>query len=192
MWLKNTNSLYIHIPKCGGMALRNYFDHEPLIPGEVHWSLQKHINLNQGRVEKSFVFTTVRNIYEQLISMWVYYAKKDKNVIGMSLEDFYFNYKDRIVPINACRQLDKLKPLNKINYICFLSRINEDIKEVCKLIGAEWKGDVSVINSTNHHDYRQYLTDKFIDFVRREYEEDINHFGYDPYENKKRKVLKFI
>jgi hypothetical protein len=79
MWLKNTNSLYIHIPKCGGMALRNYFDHEPLIPGEVHWSLQKHINLNQGRVEKSFVFTTVRNIYEQLISMWVYYAKKDKD-----------------------------------------------------------------------------------------------------------------
>jgi hypothetical protein len=174
------------------MALRNYFNHEPMIPGEVHWSLQKHINLNQERVEKSFVFTTVRNIYEQLVSMWVYYAKKDKSIIGMSLEEFYFNYKNRMVPINACRQLEKLIPLNKINYICSLSRINEDIKEVCRLIGVEWKGNVSVINSTNHDDYRKYLTDKFIDFVRKEYSEDINHFGYDPYENKKRKVLKFI
>ena len=180
MWLKNTNALHIHIPKCGGMALRKYFEHEEIETKEVHRSLRNHISHNPERVKKAFVFTTVRNIYEQLVSMWCYYKRKDASTINMSLESFYLDYKERNIPIKACKQVEKLTPLDKVNYICFLPRINEDIKQVCQLIGIEHKGDVTVFNTTNHRDYREYMTGKFIDFVRREYKEEIREFGYSP------------
>lgn len=194
MWIKNTNALHIHIPKCGGMALRKYFNHEEITPNEAHRSLKNHINHNPERLKNAFIFTTVRNIYEQLISMWAYYKKKDHSTIHMSLEDFYFMYKNKVVPIRACKQIEKLTPMDKINYICFLPRLNEDIKQVCELIKVEWKGNIPIFNSTNHKDYREYLTNKFIDFVNKEYKEEIREFGYKPDEPGiiKRNKLKFL
>lgn len=182
MYFTDRDVLFIHIPKCAGNSVMDYFNCRENAQSRVHISAIKHHAANPEKFQKSFKFTLVRNTYEQLVSMWKYFTNLYDNLYGESFYDFIMSDKPGLFSL---REQSKQLPyitINKdiaVNYIGSVNNIKEAFFDICKKVNIPFTNKIPHSNRTDKKDYRSFYNDKLIEKVCDVFMEDINYFGFD-------------
>ena len=166
---------YIHIPKCGGTSIENFFfkrDYQ-----SEHLKIEKYyIYYNY------FIFSIVRNPYTRIISIYNYYLHggdqtekyKKYNIKNISLNNFLDIYNSINLP-HLRTQFSFLKNSDKINYIGKFENLNNDIEKICEKINYNYKL-LPHLRRTKYNNY--IITPKFINKVNLIYKIDFDNYNY--------------
>ena len=182
-------NLFMHIPKCGGKTIRQnlkvvnnfrcYNHHEfDLLPEDV--------------VEKSFIFSFVRNPWDRIVSLYCFWKNStyltDKNqsdyivknnldfksfVINLMQMDSIFYQKRHPMPYI---DFFFMNPSN-IDFIGKFENFQEDFNVVCDKIGIPHQ-KLSHVNKGKHKHYTEYYDEETKQIVAELYAKDIEYFGY--------------
>jgi len=208
MSLLNDKFLFVHINKSGGAIITDNMKingniklsgfHRPLkdmlLLAEKNFSIRK---------ENLYIFTIVRNPWERMLSMYLFYHKNNFNspefFSGDENIDNNFNSWIKYIYSNS---FDKKKNHSGVNIYkyCFSNQLNwikdnnENIININKILKFEnneldnfFKNELKLkkyniekkIHPTNHEHYSKYYNEESIELVRKNYQEDINYFGYN-------------
>jgi len=88
--------IYVHVPKCAGKLIEKYFfGKEPVNGSSNHHTIEKILSLEEN-IDDYFVFSTVRNPWDRVVSGW--YAEKKRRSIdaGDSFENFILNHRWKV------------------------------------------------------------------------------------------------
>jgi hypothetical protein len=173
---------YIHLPKTGGHSVYHFFDAG--VP-------RKHDMAVRVRIEhpEIFLFTTVRNTWESLVSSYEYYEYYkmftfEKFIYEKLLSD---HPNDSYHLIHG--QLYWIGFENRIfvDFIMSTNHLTNHLEKLCEKINYPFCVDkVQKLNVTKRKDYRFYYNhSKMIDNVYEKFKEDIDFFGFDFENNKK-------
>ncbi len=186
MYFGDENVLFIHIPKCGGNTVMDYFNYREESNPRVHWTADHYINDNPSKFKQCFVFTFVRNIYQQIVSMYKYSKLNYEITNKLSFEEFVFSENQ---DANKLKHILKQKMYiydkkltNRTDYIGDINNAQHHLKKICTLIDKPFVETIPHSNRTRQDDYKSYLNDKTIDKIKQYYADDIEYFGYDPYD----------
>jgi hypothetical protein len=207
MSLLNEKYLFVHINKSGGGVITNNMkaNGKTKITGR-HRSLDTMLSIAKHThkldIHKLFTFTMVRNPFDRMLSMYLFYHKNNFNCAefysGSSEIDDDFNkwieyiYSDMFDKtlmhgdVNVfshcfCNQLNwikdesgKIMKIDKIlKYEC--DEYNNLFKEILKLNNYDYS---TVVHPTIHNHYSEYYTEKSIELVSSHYSEDLEYFNY--------------
>jgi hypothetical protein len=208
MSLLNDKFLFVHINKSGGGVITDNMkkNGNTKITG-FHRSLEKMLSLAKEKHKLDFnnlyTFTMVRNPFERMLSMYLFYHKNNFNrqefFSGNNEIDNDFNnwieyiYSDKfdknrihsdvnIFKYCFSNQLNWLKDkhgnLMKIDKILRFEKDEyEDLfGNIMKLKNYDTK---TKVHPTKHNHYSQYYNEKSIKLVTKHYQEDLDYFGYN-------------
>jgi len=201
--------IFIHIPRCGGNYINNYFDYDL---GKIHrdkqnfeidhYPLFRYKELFSEEYVKYYKFAFVRNPWDRLVSDF-YYRKHGKEAGGMWGPDNRFidakhlSFREYILEIDKKFHLvDSLIMKNQWLVSHFMSCYDyikpvKNLNNICRIENFEhdFKGvcnDLNVplrvekkINKTNHKHYTEYYDDETRQIVAEKYAKDIEYFGYE-------------
>jgi hypothetical protein len=204
MSLLNKKYLFIHINKsCGGIIIQNFLQNGENLLGGYHRTLPDMLNKikNELKINKEqlFIFTIVRNPWERMLSLYLYYYKYNyhneffsgykeiDNDFNHWVEYIYSDKFDRSRIHSAvnifiycfCNQLNWLKENNQI-----ISNINiykiEDLNLEDFFTTTLNLSNINCrrVHPTKHKHYSYYYNEKSIQLVKEHYKEDIEYFGY--------------
>ena len=211
MALLNKKYMFVHINKSGGGVITNNMaKNGKLTINNYHRSLNKMLHLAKRAYNIScddlYIFTMVRNPYERMLSMYLFYKSKNNNEFfsGDPIIDNDFNNWIKYIYSN---NFDKTKVHSDVNVFeyCFSNQLNwlkddygnmlkvdkifrhekneyeELFKNIMKLENYDIK---SKIHPTKHDHYSKYYNEESIELVKKHYQEDLDYFGYT-FDNKK-------
>ena len=207
MSLLNDKYLFVHINKSGGSVItRNFAKNGNTKLTSVHRSLKDMLKIAKGKyninLEKLFIFTIVRNPYERMLSMYLFYHKNNYNspeffsgdsdidndfnkwIMYIYSENFDRNRRHSGVNIFKycfCNQLNWLKDDNE-NLIKIDKILRYEKDEYDEFFGntlklAEYDTKTNR-NPTKHTHYSDYYNDLSIQLVTKHYKEDLEYFQY--------------
>ena len=207
MSLLNRKILFVHINKsCGGVITDNFSKNGTTEITGKHRSLIDMLKIVQTKnikKEDLFIFTIIRNPWERMLSMYLFYHKNNYN----SPEFFSGNMEidndfNKWIEFIYSSKFDRKRihsAVNIFNY-CFSNQLNwvkdengniitnthiykiEDLdlehlfKNILKLKTYDAK---TKVHPTKHKHYSYYYNEKSIELVRKHYSDDITYFGYD-------------
>ncbi len=131
-----------------------------------------------------FKFAFIRNPWSRILSQYSWWTQRkwdDEKNTGARVKNMknfgeYLIQKIGIVPNQKIQLFDE--DVSLVDYIGRFEYIEEDFKEVCKLL--KFKNvDLLFENKTNHRDYRTYYDKKSIEIVEEIYNKDIESFGFN-------------
>lgn len=175
---------HIHVPKTAGMAIvktlgynRNYIHLGHQFP-----STQLE-NGNHSRLvwEMAIKFTVIRDPLNRFYSLYNYMQDR-MNSKPKDLEDFFYNYQDRVFNYAApqARWLTE-----GVTHILNFENLHEDWEKFCEEVGIMYrplpKQNVGKGLRSYHHFYNDRLLSAVMDFYREDYElfphylKEINH-----------------
>lgn len=195
MYFKDKNMLFIHIPKCGGNTIMDYFKDRNGDEKKIHWSAAQYRKENKVKFLQCFVFTFVRNIFQQLVSMYEYSKFLHSFIKNISFQEFLTS--DNVI----CQRLRQAviqknyiydKNINCVSYIGDINNASFHLENICDYLKLDFCSTIPHSNKNNLPDYRTYLNGKIIDKIKSEFSVDIDFFGYDPYDIIKIKNIGFI
>lgn len=192
--------IFIHPFKCAGTAISRLIpppqhSKNPMYKG-WHFSVYHYKRLGID-LKKYFVFTSTRNPWDRLVSMYTYgrnlviNASKKNKINSWNFIECDSTFKDWIHKIGNI----KIKKINDgiglnsiygsmslygeilVDYIVNIHTIEEDI-EVIKKISPIKFNNVPHVAPSKHDDYRSYYDYKEIEIVSKIYADDINYFGF--------------
>ena len=199
------NFIFIHVPKTGGNSvqevLKNHSEQRIIVKNarqdgverfevedNLHKGLRKHSRMIEyqrtfgRRVSKYFVFTTIRNPFDRLVS---FYCSPHRGGVEWSATDFE-KFCLRIPPIEKFlypSQLSRLLrhyPIDK--YIRF-ENLNEDFREVCRLLDIPERGlmhrNKSLSDSEYKSDYRNCYSEELRRYVEKKHRFEIGLGSYE-------------
>lgn len=162
--------------------------------------LLRHGVMGPGRANRTFKFTTVRNPFDSLVSLYVkkrtsYQALLDDedafvhNRPGF-VEDMQYalnhsfsawvirNYGPRAA-VRSGRHL-YARFINGMDYVMRFERLQEDFDEALRRVGIDRRVEIPMINPTDERepDYREYYDRKARFVVERAFRGDLERFGY--------------
>lgn len=205
MALLNKKYMFVHINKSGGgLITNNMAKNGKLTINHYHRSLNKMLYLAKRAYNISsddlYIFTMVRNPYERMLSMYLFYKSKNNNEFfsGDPIIDNDFNNWIKYIYSN---DFDKTKIHSNVNVFkyCFCNQLNwlkdddgnmlkvdkifrhenneyeELFKDIMKL---EDYDITSKVHPTKHDHYSKYYNEKSIELVKKHYQEDLDYFGY--------------
>ena len=208
MSLLNNKFLFVHINKSGGGVITDNMkkNGNTKITG-FHRTLNKMVTLAKHRYnipsDQLYTFTMVRNPFERMLSMYLFYHKNNFNspefFSGNDEIDNDFNkwiefiYSDKFDKNRVhsdvyvfthcfCNQLNWLKDdegkLMKIDKI--LRHENNDYDELFgNIMKLKNYDSQTKVHPTKHKHYSHYYNQKSIELVTKHYQEDLDYFGYD-------------
>lgn len=205
--LLNKKLLFVHISKsCGSVITRNFKKVDKTAITGRHRTLQqmlniakKEYNINQNEL---YMFTFVRNPWERMLSMYLFYHKNNFNA-----KEFYSNNKEIDNDFNKWIEFIYSDNFNKkllhgdvnIFKYCFSNQLNwvkdnkgDIIKGInlfkientnphdflTKTLNLQDVDGNTRLNTTKHEHYSKYYNKKSIKLVEEHYKEDINYFNY--------------
>ena len=206
MSLLNNKYLFVHINKSGGGTITNNMKNngETKITG-MHRTLPDMLDIARTKhnldINNIFTFTMVRNPFDRMVSMYLYYKNKYKAPEFFSgnpfIDDDFNNWIEYIYSegfdrsrkhggVNVfnhcfCNQLNWLKdPTGKLmNVNKILKYENDEYDHLYSDILKLSKYDsTTIIHPTNHEHYSKYYSQKSIDLVSKHYQEDLDYFDY--------------
>lgn len=177
----------IHIKKCGGRSLAALFtDLE-----DFHSTFIDYYRVLQDNIQDYFLWTTVRNPWDRLVSLYAYQRDETGLFVG-TFEEFvkeiYFKTNLRFYPENerypyeALPQLDYLKDgLDNIavDFITYLPNISKDFEHVKKICNLPQDMIYPHYWLTHKGDYRSYYNFNLKEMVYNLYRKEIDFFGFD-------------
>ena len=191
-YLKKCNCVFIHIPKTGGLSIR-----QGMFKGEYEGPF---LGIIPPQYDKLFKFCFVRNPYDRIISAWKYYQQRFKSSI--SLKEFILIAVDDTITYTSKNNMDEnggwdlskfdtyktflrhhsipqTHPFNclyKADFIGRFENINEDMAKICDQLNMEAK--LPHRNKTKRGHYRDYFDIESRWLVDKWYREDIERLGY--------------
>ena len=196
MYFGDKNILFVHIPKCGGNTVMDYFGYREPDNPKVHYTAEEYNKENKIKFKSSFVFTIVRNKYQQLVSMYFYCREKYQFVKEMTFEEFVFSNDVNVLHLrDVLRQTKYIFNQKKELIVSFIGDINncqESFSQICLKIDKKFNTDIPHSNKTKKDDYRTYLNNKIIEKINEDFRQEIEYFGYDPEDLSKIKNIGFI
>jgi len=190
----NDNLIFIHIPKCAGVAIRQSL--KITVKGDMH---ENYCSIKEKDISKDrFIFSVVRNPFDRLVS-WYYYHKNlpgylfsgpyFKDWIKSSLDnsDYYGGgwvkgYDGDPLIMRAFLTEDGT-PFGKIRvpFIGKVENLEKDIQKLSDIIGISLRKDIPIMNESNGRQskkYRHYYDDETRKIVEKKYEIDLDEFKY--------------
>ena len=207
MSLLNNKFLFVHINKSGGGIITEHMkkNGNVKITGK-HRSLNDMLDIayekyNLNR-EKLYIFTCVRNPWDRMLSMFLFYHKNNFNspeffsgneeidnnfkhwIKYIYSDKFDRNKKHGVINVFKycfCNQLNWIKDNNNnnINIDKILKFENNELYDFFKFELKLQKINVNEkIHPTKHKHYSYYYDDECIELVHQHYKEDIKYFNY--------------
>jgi hypothetical protein len=207
----NKKFIFIHIPKTAGITIRNILSKYDTYQFKNNYTGHKcdanwwFNHLGEHEFNKNFLFTTIRNPFDRLVSIYFYYL----NGGNQGAEDKKFgeifpnNFKDFILDIDNIDYVNRhcifkeiwknVRPtepqytriFNNTNvkndhslYLIKFENLQEDFDIVCNKIGIPIQ-KLPHKNKTKHKHYTKYYDDETKEIVAEKYAKDIKYFGYE-------------
>ena len=187
----NDELLFIHIPKCAGVSIENFFGWN----GLRHETLQTYSNENSNEfLDSCFKFTFVRNPWARMVS---WYFKHKNNIYEPKTKDGFNEWIKGGMPNHWEKNtngVDKTNWSNKdalscidflnndknidVDYIGEVENINKDMQYICNKMNIEYK-ELPHINKSNHKPYREYYTKETKNIIKDRFERDLLFFPYE-------------
>lgn len=208
MSLLNNKYLFVHINKSGGAIITKNME----LNGNVkitgsHKSLKHMLQIAEKnfslKKENLYIFTIVRNPWDRMLSMYLFYHKNNFNspefFSGNEIIDNNFNLWIRYIYSDSFDRNKKHGDVNIYKY-CFSNQLNwikddnDDNININKILKFEnnelkdfFENELKLkkyniekkIHPTNHEHYSKYYNEESIQLVRKNYQEDIDYFSYN-------------
>lgn len=208
---KEKNAIFYHIPKCAGLYVESilrdecdFITYNFISQARIsfYWNYKKSIReefwknsncflIPDGKMEKSFEFTFVRNPYTRFISAYFYCKSKGfddpdiikslqdliDNINAVSYTTFFHIFKTQYQNIK-CNKIPNGKPMDHIGKF---ETLHEDIKIIYKRLKLPPNYSKVKVNESpvKYGDYRQYYTPEILDFVNTHFKDDFEQFNYE-------------
>jgi len=197
MFFKDRDVLFVHIPKCGGNTVMRYFDVWHGDPKEpMHYKLHRYENIDQKKYNRSFKFTFVRNIFQQAVSLFEYIKNHVDELKYYNFEKFIFSNNRTILGLHEdfrhLKFINNKKGKLDIDYIGDINNPLVHFENICKKINYPFHDKIKRANRTVFKPYTDFLNDRIINFMQEKFKEEIEFFGYEPYNLKSIKNVGFI
>ena len=191
--------LFIHYPKTAGCSVGYKLKSQNIVKNfipqvDIHYETK--YDVKRAIENNYFIFTTKRNPFDRLVSLWKYWNKrlKEENATTFAFSNFVSEYdriKDKIKDKFGEKEAVHFIPMNKfINRISFellniedvdffmeFADIYRDWKIVCKKLNIHCS-PLRNRNSTKHKHYTEYYDDETRQIVAEKYAKDIEYFNY--------------
>jgi hypothetical protein len=180
--------IFVHINKCGGLSIDEFFTGK----FQGHYFIQHYKQKWPARFEKYFKFTFVRNPWAKVLSQFWYrqdprYHKKhrlnhpdlyksDGSFRNMTFLDFV-KKPVGIQNIPMLKWITNKKGKVLVDFIGRVETYQDDFNFVCDRL--EIPRQVAPhINKSEHKHYTEYYDDETRELVAHIYAKDIEYFGY--------------
>lgn len=207
MSLLNNKFLFVHINKSGGGIVTNHMkiNGNTKITGK-HRSLEQMLNITKNKhnlkKEDLYIFTIIRNPWERMLSMYLFYHKNNYNSpeFFSGKNNIDNNFKEWIKYIYSDKfNRNKLHGVINIFKYCFCNQLNwisdnsGNIININKIIRFEnneledfFKNTMKLkkintkkrVHPTKHKHYSEYYDEETKLLVEKHYKKDIEYFGY--------------
>lgn len=207
MSLLNKKILFVHINKsCGGVITKNFSKNGETLITNCHRTLIDMLNIakNKYNIDKNelFIFTIVRNPWERMLSMYLFYHKNNYNCPEFFSGDEHIDDDfNKWIQYIYSSKFDKTRIHGGVNIFthCFSNQLNwvkDSDNNIIKNINIYKIEDLDLdfflkntlglsnvdsetrVHSTKHNHYSNYYNDESIKLVKNHYIEDIEFFGY--------------
>ena len=182
-------SLYLHIPRTGGISIKNTgFD--------ILFINEHKFAKDVENIGDYFTFCFVRNPYDRFLSSYFFYKNNYKKLIlkhnGRNISDSIKKYKN----FNEfCLDFDNFEYNNDlqffkqtnfvydnagnklINYVGKFENLQNDWNEICKIIGIN-ENILIKMNNTEHDYWEKYYNSESIEIINKYFYEDFISFNY--------------
>lgn len=192
---KKQKLLFIHIPKCGGQAIRDAFRMTTWVDNHAH--VRKVRDQVPNMWNEYLSFTTIRNPWEAEVSNFFYKlspvvqtARNGVEHIEAALIGFknhvkqygisaYPLLKDSKFPRSMMRFITDEDENIIVDEVLRLESIDEDLQKMCKKHNLKKPNEVKITNYTRHLHYSHYYSDQeMIDYIYEKNQDYIEKFGY--------------
>lgn len=208
MALLNKKILFIHINKsCGGIITDNFGKNGLNQLTGCHRSLEDMLTLSKNMYNLNpddlFIFTIVRNPWERMLSMYLFYHKTNYNspefFSGNASIDNDFNNWIEYIYSNKFDRKRKHGMINVFKY-CFCNQLNwvknKDTNNIIKNVNIYKIENLNLddflrntlklknvdafkrVHPTKHKHYSNYYNINSIKLVEEHYKDDIEYFDY--------------
>ena len=210
MSLLNSKYLFVHINKCGGgiftTNMNNPQNGKATLEG-IHRSLEDMLNRTHIPPENLYIFTTIRNPWDRMLSIYLYYYENlrisshysvffsgdptiDKSFTNW-IKYIYSDKFDKSIVISGVNmfkycfsnQLNWIKNKNgelmKVDKILRFEDLKEELRPFLENVLKLKHIDTSIIHPTNHTHYSDYYDEESKKLVETHYQDDINYFNYN-------------
>lgn len=190
--------IYVHYPKTAGNSIQNnlaaYADDEKILKAEHQdgierfelknnkYGTSKHSTINKyyskvgaAHMESMFVFSTIRNPWDRMIS---FYFSPHRRCNEWNRKEFVSLVKREPSFDDFVCLKDGGKEINRLNYLIKYESLEEDYKEVTKLLNIEYS-PLTVRNASKRDNYRSYYDDELVDLVACKFKFDIELGNYE-------------
>jgi hypothetical protein len=137
--------------------------------------------LSAGLYSGLFKFAFVRNPWDRLVSRYSYLLRSENHprhrlIKTMNFED-YLHWEIRRGKMSqhtyVCDRRGKLI----VDFIGRFERLHEDFSKICERL--QLRAELPKANASSHRDYREYYTPATRELVAKNFQRDIQLFGYD-------------
>lgn len=193
--LPEINIYFLHIPKCGGVSLKNALTSNLPECYTFGFGHRPYSEIQEAKTK--FVFTFVRNPWDRILSLYSFWKGQDENhrhyKFDKAQADFIqkngttFHEFVRHVSEKHPLFMQKKHPHPYIGYffptpscIDFIGKVEtyqSDFDSLCDKINIK-RRLLPVLNKSNHSAYTGYYDKATADIVASLYAEDIEYFGY--------------
>ena len=191
---QEVNSLFIHIPKTGGMSVIHNLDldrvgslisvrHCPVVNGRGHVSLGhlpyrllvKYGCIDKKFQENSFKYAFCRNPFDRAISHWAYTRNAHPELLSRGTS--FLEFTKTLMLEKRWRPQSTWLSSVRLDYLGRFESFEESLKEVAGILEIKI-GPIVHRNSSPHEDYRSYYCSESKRNVIKRYEEDFDMFRY--------------
>jgi hypothetical protein len=165
--------IFVHIPKNGGSSITyslkdSIHDCKEILQQHSTLNdLNKHLNNTNNKIKNYKSFCIVRNPWDRVVSYY-FYQFKDK----MSFREFAKKSKDT--------QLGYVKVNNEVSvdYIVRFENLQSSLDDTIQKLNIP-NLNIGYRNPSSHRHYTEYYDTETKKFVLKNYETDIEYFGYE-------------
>ncbi|MFC5050690.1 sulfotransferase family protein [Rubritalea spongiae] len=193
---KDTNSVYIHIPKTAGTSIASAIYKDKGV-GHGHYPYYEFLREDEGLYNSSFKFAFVRDPWDRLVSAYYHLSSPPSWVADRTkLVSEYINaraddFSEFVRLLSVDKRMQRwvhMEPQSKfvlhegevmVDFIGRFENLEEDVIKVAKALNLN---DVKVphVNKSKDRAHYSIFYDQYaIDFVRDFYAQDIDVFEYD-------------
>lgn len=172
--------IFVHIPKSAGTSITDGLSDCELIHPFYH---EKLSTLRKQCAPDYFAFTSIRNVYDRLISMvWSRYGKWDEELFYKLVTLHSDEVKDGASwsPAHVHKYLD-----GKINFKIRFDHLEEDWSALLDALQLEYrklphkKLNPYKKRNPKRNPYREYYDQKMLDMVKEVFAEEIQEYKWD-------------
>lgn len=187
--------IFIHIPKCAGSSLHNYFRQYGDDPDFDYWhpTFQQYCDKHKQSIDYTKIIS-IRNPWDRLVSAFYYLKgggnktkhdielKKIFNIYENNFKDWVVHFLENALELNL--KVNHFKPISfyisKKDIDCAIrtESIQEDFDIVCDKIGIPQQ-QLPHKNKSKHKHYTEYYDKQTREIVAEKYAKDIEYFGYE-------------